>query len=96
MEIRNGAGLFRGIDLFCRIFSLEVSFPARTLIHLSAGSSLAKTAEIYLKPTYPLKKLFLGIQFFTSFLDIPGDPGTEVGYCFAEAFVFVERRGDAG
>ena len=42
------------------------------------------------------KKLFLGIQFFTSFLDIPGDPGTEVGYCFAEAFVFVQRRSDAG
>jgi len=75
---------------------LEESFPARTLIHLSAGSSLAKTAEIHLKPTYPLKKLFLGIQFFTSFLDIPGDPGTKVGYCFAEAFVFVQRRSDAG
>ena len=61
-------------------------------MHLSAGSSLAKIAEIYLKSTYPLKKLFLGIHFFTSFLDIPGDPGTEVGYCFAEAFVFVQRR----
>ena len=75
---------------------MEESFTARTLILLSAESSLAKTAEIYLKPTYPLKKLFLGIQFFTSFLDIPGDLGTEVGYCFAEAFVFVERRSDAG
>jgi hypothetical protein len=41
------------------------------------------------------KKLFLGIQFFTSFLDIPWDPGTEVGYCFAETFVFVQRS-DAG
>ena len=75
---------------------MEESFPARTLIHLYAGSTLAKTAEIHLKPTYPLKKLFLGIQFFTSFLDIPGDPGTKVGYCFAEAFVFVQRRSDAG
>ena len=78
------------------IYSFEESFPARTLIHLSAGSSFAKIAEIYLKPTYLLKKLFLGIQFFTSFLDIPGDPGTKVGYCFAEAFVFVQRRSDAG
>ena len=42
------------------------------------------------------RKLFLGIQFFTTFLDIPGDPGTEVGYCFAEAFVVVQRRVDAG
>ena len=75
---------------------MEESFPARTLIPLSAESSFAKIAEIYLKPTYLLKKLFLGIQFFTSFLDIPGDPGTEVGYCFAEAFVFVQRRSDAG
>ena len=75
---------------------MEESFHARTLIQLSAGSSLAKIAEIYLKPTYPLKNLFLGIQFFTSFLDIPGDPGTEVGYCFAEAFELVQRRVDAG
>ena len=76
---------------------MEESFPARTLIHLSAGSSLAKEiADIYQKPTDPLKMLFLGIHFFTSFLDIPGDPGTEVGYCFAEAFVFVQRRSDAG
>jgi len=75
---------------------LEERFTALPLIHLSAGSSFAKIADIYQKPTYPLKKLFLGIQFFTSFLDIPGDPGTEVGYCFAEAFVFVQRRSDAG
>ncbi len=75
---------------------MEESFPARTLIHLSAGSSLVKITDIYQKPTYPLKKLFLAIQFFTSFLDIPGDPGTEVRYCFAEAFVFVQRRSDAG
>ena len=75
---------------------MEESFTAQTLIHLSAGFSLAKIAEIYLKPTYPLKKLFLAIQFFTSFLDIPRDPGTEVRYCFAEAFVFVQRRSDAG
>ena len=76
---------------------MEERFPAQTLIDLSAGSSLAKEiADIYQKPTDPLKKLFLGIHFFTSFLDIPGDPGTEVGYCFAEAFVFVQRRSDAG
>ena len=76
---------------------MEERFTARTLIHLSAGSSLAKEiTNIYQKSTYPLKKLFLGIQFFTSFLDIPGDPGTEVRYCFAEAFVFVQRRSDAG
>ena len=76
---------------------MEESFTARTLIHLSAGSSLAKEiAYIHQKSTYPLKKLFLGIQFFTSFLDIPGDPGTEVGYCFAVAFELVQRRVDAG
>ena len=34
---------------------MEESFTAQTLIHLSAGSSFAKIAEIYLKPTYPLK-----------------------------------------
>ena len=42
------------------IFSLEESFPARTLIDLSAESSLAKIAEIYLKPTYLLKKAIPG------------------------------------
>ena len=54
---------------FCRIFSLEERFPARTLIHLSAGSSLAKITEIYLKPTCLLKK---AIPWFPIFYIVSG------------------------
>ena len=46
---------------------MEESFTARTLIHLSAESSLAKTAEIYLKPTYPLKNYSLASSFLHRF-----------------------------
>ena len=56
-------------------FFFRREFPARTLIHLSAGSSLAKS-EIYLNQPI-LKKAIPRHPVFTSFLDIQGS-GTEL------------------
>ena len=88
--ISQDRSFFAGFFLWKRVFppGLSFIFPQDLL--------LPKSQKFIWNQPILCRKLFLVIQFFTSFLDIPGDPGTEVGYCFAEAFVFVQRRSDAG